>query len=121
MSQFKYMAVRNMPEPNMIGKAFPLTDVVAKELQAMADDLQEKLAENDLSEDTLMEVILKTCEDGIGDIEGLAVREKTKRVKPNKIFRINTIILQIRVKMPNGSYLILFKEPYPNTMFCPSR
>lgn len=57
---------------------------------------------------------------GIGDLEGIVARERSQIAKPNKIFRINTIILQIRANLDDGNEIILHKEPFPNTMFTPS-
>ena len=48
------MAVSNKPEVNMIGRAVPLTNVVAKESQAMGDDLKEKLIVDNMSENNSM-------------------------------------------------------------------
>lgn len=64
MKQFKEMSLTNMPAPNMVAKAFPITDVIAKELEAMSPEIKDKLLQNDLDVGTVMEVILKTCEDG---------------------------------------------------------
>ena len=61
----------SIPLPNCEGSYFPLHQILAKELNAMSEDLKKQMTTMDIPHDTTLEVIAKICQDGLGDVTGV--------------------------------------------------